>query len=83
MPKDQEWAERLINQLCAFNGEDGRTDDMVDVCSLVGRGLDHMVNAQKPKAKPKPKIIPFTRAHFDAMDKRDQDSRDKAKEYYQ
>ena len=42
------WAQRLLNQLCAFNGEDGRQDDAVDVCSLIGRGLDVMANAGKP-----------------------------------
>lgn len=42
------WGMRLLNQLCAFNGEDGRQDDAVDVCSLVARGLDHMANAGKP-----------------------------------
>jgi hypothetical protein len=35
----------LLNQLCSFTGEDGRPDDAVDVCSLIGRGLDHMHNA--------------------------------------
>ena len=37
-----EWGDRLVNQLCAFNGQDGRTDDMVDVCSLLGRGIDQV-----------------------------------------
>lgn len=49
-----EWGLRLLNQLCAFNGEDGRSDDAVDVCSLIGRGLDDMTNAGKP-ADPNPK----------------------------
>lgn len=44
------WATRLLNQLCAFNGEDGRTDDAVDVCSLAGRGLDVMTNGRLPVA---------------------------------
>lgn len=44
-----EWVERCINQLCAFTGQDGKTDDMVDVCSLLARGLDHMMNASGPK----------------------------------
>ncbi len=43
------WAVRLLNQLCSFNGEDGRQDDGVDVCSLVGRGLDFMADAAKPQ----------------------------------
>lgn len=48
LPSGQPWAMRLLNQLCAFNGADGRQDDAVDVCSLVGRGLDDMANAGKP-----------------------------------
>lgn len=48
LPSGQPWAIRLLNQLCAFNGDDGRTDDMVDVCSLIGRGLDEMTNASNP-----------------------------------
>lgn len=47
------WAVRLLNQLCAFNGEDGRQDDGVDVCSLIGRGLDDMANGPKPEGAPK------------------------------
>lgn len=45
LPKGQPWALRLLNQLCAFTGEEGRQDDAVDVCSLIGRGLDDVVNA--------------------------------------
>ena len=41
---------RLLNQLCAFNGQDGRQDDAVDVCSLIGRGLDDMANGARPPA---------------------------------
>lgn len=52
---ENEWGERLLNQLCAFNGQDGRTDDMVDVCSLFGRGIDH-VWATLPPPKPQPDI---------------------------
>lgn len=51
LPKNQDWANRLINQLCAFNGEDGRTDDMVDVCSILGRSLDSMANAVAANAQ--------------------------------
>ena len=43
---------RLLNQLCAFHGEGGQVDDMVDVCSLVGRGLDEMHNGAIPTAEP-------------------------------
>lgn len=50
LPSGPAWATRLLNQLCAFTGEDGRPDDAVDVCSLIGRGLDHMHNASGPEA---------------------------------
>lgn len=52
LPAGKPWALRLLNQLCAFNGEDGRQDDGVDVCSLIGRGLDSMANAGVPQAEP-------------------------------
>lgn len=48
LPAGKPWAIRLLNQLCAFTGEDGRQDDAVDVCSLIGRGLDSMSNAGLP-----------------------------------
>ena len=51
LPSGKPWAIRLLNQLCAFNGEDGRQDDAVDVCSLIGRGLDSMSNAGLPYAE--------------------------------
>lgn len=54
LPRTQ-WAMRLLNQLCGFNGEDGRQDDAVDVCSLIGRGLDFMANAGKPSQENRPR----------------------------
>lgn len=57
---DCEWGDRLVNQLCAFNGQDGRIDDGVDVCSLIARGLDHMVDAGLPPPEPEPSPAPFT-----------------------
>lgn len=68
-PKDQDWSKRLLNQLCAFNGEDGRTDDMVDVCSLVSRGLDMMANAHPPAVEKKATLIPLSPAWFEAKDR--------------
>lgn len=41
------FGQRVLNQLCAFNGQDGRPDDLVDMCSLMARGLDFMANAGK------------------------------------
>jgi predicted phage terminase large subunit-like protein len=58
LPAGKPWSIRLLNQLCAFNGADGRQDDAVDVCSLVGRGLDEMANGALP---PGPKAPPRRR----------------------
>lgn len=63
-----EWGDRLINQLCSFNGQDGRTDDMVDVCSLIARGLDDMDDARPAPEARKPPPEPFTEAWFAARD---------------
>lgn len=64
-----EWGDRFINQLCAFNGQEGRVDDMVDVGSLMARGLDDMVDARPAKpSKPEPPK-PFTEAWHAARDK--------------
>ena len=62
---DCEWGERLVNQLCAFTGEDGRPDDAVDVCSLLARGLDVMTNARPPQDEVKKEVVPFTRSWFE------------------
>lgn len=59
------WAVRLLNQLCAFNGQDGRQDDGVDVCSLIGRGLDEMNNASKPEQPKRPRRRDY---EFDSAD---------------
>ena len=52
-PNGAPWPTRLLNQLCAFHGQGGQVDDMVDVCSLAARGLDSMWNAVEPR-KPDP-----------------------------
>ena len=79
---DCEWGDRLINQLCAFTGQDGKTDDMVDVCSLFGRGVDHMINALPPPPPKEDAPKPFTQAWFDVRDKLDKgDDKVKAKYY--
>lgn len=64
-----EWGDRLINQLCAFTGQDGKTDDMVDVCSLFGRGVDEMRNALPDPAGKPPPPKPFTAEWFAWRDK--------------
>jgi phage terminase large subunit-like protein len=78
-----EWGDRLVNQLCAFNGQDGRTDDMVDVCSLLARGLDEMADAQPP-APPKPKApAPFTGDWLERMDAQDEARQRERAAYYE
>lgn len=77
-----EWGDRLIDQLCAFTGEDGRRDDMVDVCSLFGRGIDLMADGSlPPEAKPAPPA-PFTDPWFKQRDAADRDEDEKTARYY-
>lgn len=77
-----EWGDRLINQLCAFDGQDGHVDDMVDVCSLLARGLDSMVNASPaPAPKPEPPK-PFTEAFWQARERMDKASEEEKQRYY-
>ena len=67
---DNPWADRLVNQLCSFTGEDGRTDDMVDVCSLMARGLHKMWNGRAANdSKKNDTITPFTRSWIEASDR--------------
>lgn len=77
-----EWGDRFINQLCAFNGQDGRVDDMVDMGSLLARGLDEMANALPPPAPPKPAPKEFTDAWFAARDRGDALSDEERQRYY-
>jgi hypothetical protein len=77
-----DWGDRLINQLCAFTGQDGRVDDMVDVCSLLGRGIDLVPDARKPSPpKPEPPK-PFTEDWFNARDNADAMSEAERARYY-
>lgn len=57
---DTDWGDRLVNQLCAFTGQDGKTDDMVDVCALVGRGIEEMRDAMPPPEEKPNGVKPFT-----------------------
>lgn len=77
-----EWGDRLINQLCAFTGQDGKVDDMVDVCSLMGRGVDAMQNALQEPANDRPPLVPFTEPWHAARDKQDAESQREAEDYY-
>jgi predicted phage terminase large subunit-like protein len=58
LPANCDWAERLMDQLVKFPA--GRYDDMADVCGLLGRGVDLMMDAHPLTNTPKPLIVPFT-----------------------
>lgn len=77
-----EWATRLVNQLCGFTGQPGRTDDMVDVCSLLARGLDHMRNARPIVPEDRKSVVPFTRAWFEEQDKHDAYEAEEKRRFY-
>lgn len=47
LPKRAPWKDRLLSQLLKF--PNGKHDDAVDVCGLIGRGLDHIVSAAPRK----------------------------------
>lgn len=65
-PVRRKWADRVIEQLVKFPG--GRWDDAADVCGLIGRGIDKMMDARVPVATSKPSIVPFTAAWIEHND---------------
>lgn len=77
-----EWGDRLINQLCAFNGQDGKTDDMVDVCSLMARGLDEMADGAEPEEDKAPPALPFTEEWFKQRDRLEEPDEHEQKRRY-
>lgn len=55
LPKHAPWLPDLMSQLMRFPA--GKYDDGVDVCSLIGRGLEHARPPQIPKPKkPEPSM---------------------------
>lgn len=59
-PLRRKWTDHIIDQLCRFPG--GKHDDAVDVCGLIGRGIDRMNDARLPSTEPRTIITPFTEA---------------------
>ncbi len=76
------WGDALVDQLCAFTGQDGRRDDKVDVCSLLARGLDMMANASVPEAETRKPVIPFTRQHIEAIERDEAEAAQSKKRHY-
>jgi predicted phage terminase large subunit-like protein len=80
--KQGKWGDKLIDQLCAFNGEDGRTDDMVDACSLFARGLDFVADARAPEKTEKKTLIPLSPAWFEDRDRMRANEDEDRESYY-
>lgn len=59
-PRNRPWAAQVIDQLVNFGSH--RYDDKYDVCGLIGRGIDEMMNAEPPKAERAKGPLPFTPA---------------------
>lgn len=77
-----EWGNRLIEQLCGFTGEDGKTDDMVDVCSILARGIEMMGRPEETRKPESRKVEPFTEAHV-MFSEEDEDDTNYREEYMQ
>lgn len=67
VPIRRVWAEDLIDQLVKFPG--GRWDDKADVCGLLGRGIDQMVDARVISETARPLLIPFTEKWLEYNDR--------------
>lgn len=48
-PKQAKWRDHVMNQMLRFPA--GKHDDAVDVLSLIGRGLEHVREARKPRER--------------------------------
>lgn len=65
-PLRRAWTERVIDQLVKFPG--GRWDDAADVCGLIGRGVDKMIEASIPLPDRRPQLVPFTQEWLEWSD---------------
>jgi predicted phage terminase large subunit-like protein len=61
------WADAVIDQLVKFPA--GRYDDKADVCGLIGRGVDVMIDARVPIADTRPILTPYTGAWLEWNDR--------------
>jgi predicted phage terminase large subunit-like protein len=67
VPIRRPWAEDLIDQLVRFPA--GRWDDKADVCGLLGRGIDMMMDARLPGEASRPLLVPFTEKWLEYNDR--------------
>lgn len=68
-PIRRPWAEHVIDQLVKFPG--AAHDDAADVCGLLGRGIDKMMDARVSIAERRPLLVPFTEKWLEYNDGRD------------
>lgn len=68
-PVRRPWADHVIDQLIKFPA--GKHDDGADVCGLLGRGIDQMMDAHIPVDTPRPLLVPFTEKWLTFNDKAD------------
>jgi len=68
VPINRPWAKRLVDQLVNF--PKARFDDGVDVCGLLGRGIDDTRVAERPSVMQRTGPKPFTRPWLEAADRR-------------
>lgn len=80
LPINRPWAKRLVDQLVNFPRV--RFDDGVDVCGLLGRGIDDTRPAERPSVQRRNGPKPFTRAWLEHADRqRDLDEQERRKHY--
>lgn len=68
-PIRRAWADNCIEQLVKFPG--GRWDDKADVCGLIGRMVDKMMDARLPSTTTRPILIPFSAAWLEYNERND------------
>lgn len=66
-PRSKPWAHQVLAQLTGFPGH--RHDDKYDVCGLIGRGIDKMLEAPQPPEKRDYGPKPFTGKWLEHTDK--------------
>ena len=80
VPKNRPWAKRLVDQLVNF--PKARFDDGVDVCGLLGRGIDDTRVADKPSVSKRTGPKPFTKEWLERSDRqRRLDAQERRKHY--
>jgi hypothetical protein len=78
--KEGAFGDALIEQLIAFPA--GRYDDMVDCCSLIGRALDVLMDAEPPSTGKEKPVVPFSREHIEGLDRMRAREEQEKKRYY-